>query len=183
MVRREDYDTWAELGNAGWGFDDVLPYFKRLENQEHGPSEYHGENGPVGISDMRDPRQICHAFVTAGRELGVPYTDDFNGRVQEGVGMYQLTVRNGVRTSSADYLKRKRANLEVRTECLVERIVFEGRRAVGVVYRDKSGTSQTVRAGREIALCAGAIGSPQILQLVRRGCRNAVAGKGHFRCA
>ena len=174
----EDYDTWAELGNAGWGFDDVLPYFKRLENQEHGPSEYHGENGPVGISDMRDPRQICHAFVTAGRELGVPYTDDFNGRVQEGVGMYQLTVRNGVRTSSADYLKRKRANLEVRTECLVERIVFEGRRAVGVVYRDKSGTSQTVRAGREIALCAGAIGSPQILQLSGVGAGTLLQEKG-----
>ena len=161
----EDYDTWAELGNTGWGFDDVLPYFKKLENQERGPSRYHGENGPVGISDMRDPRQICHAFVTAGRELGVPYSDDFNGRVQEGVGMYQLTVRNGRRTSSADYLRRKPANLEIRTKCVVEKILFAGRRASAVACRQKAGNLETIRAEREIILCAGAIGSPQILQL------------------
>ena len=174
----EDYDYWASLGNTGWGFDDLLPYFKRLEDQERGPSEFHGENGPVGISDMRDPRAICHAFVTAGKELGVPYTDDFNGRVQEGVGMYQLTVKNGLRTSSADYLKKMPSNLELRTGCLVERILFEGKKAVGVVYRDKSNNVQTERANKEIALCAGAIGSPQILQLSGVGAGSLLQDKG-----
>ncbi len=161
----EDYDLWAELGNTGWGFEDLMPYFKKLEDQERGPSEYHGENGPVGISDMRDPRAICHAFVTAGKEIGVPYTEDFNGKVQEGVGMYQLTVKNGLRTSSADYLKTKRTNLEVRTECMVEKLITSGKQVTGVRYRDAQGQVQEVSARREVILCAGAVGSPHIMQL------------------
>ncbi len=176
--QKQDYDTWAALGNKGWSYEELLPYFTRLEDQERGPSKYHGEGGPVGVSDMRDPRQICHAFVTAGRELGVPYNDDFNAEVQEGVGMYQLTVKNGMRTSSADYLRHKPANLELRTECLVERIMFEGRRAMGVTYRDKSGARHSMLCGREVVLCAGAIGSPQILQLSGVGPSSLLQDKG-----
>lgn len=174
----EDYDSWAALGNTGWGYNDVLPYFTRLENQERGPSHFHGDRGPVGVCDMRDPRKICHAFVTAGKELGVPYNDDFNGQSHEGVGMYQLTVRNGLRTSSANYLRRKRANLDVRTGCFVERIEFEGRRAVGVRYVDAANLAQSVQARREVVLCAGAIGSPQILQLSGVGAGTLLQEKG-----
>lgn len=176
--QKEDYDYWAELGNKGWSFEELVPYFTKLEDQERGASKYHGEGGPVGISDMRDPRKICHAFVTAGNELGVPYTNDFNGEVQEGVGLYQLTVKNGRRTSSADYLRKAPSNLELRTECMVERIVFEGKRARGVVYRDKSGKQHTVLADVEVALCAGAIGSPQILQLSGIGAGSLLQEKG-----
>lgn len=163
--QKEDYDYWESLGNKGWGYPALLPYFKKLEKQERGPSEYHGAGGPVAVSDMRDPRKIGYAFITAGKELGVPYTEDFNGEVQEGVAPYQLTVGTAFRSSSADYLRKKPANLYLATSCSVERILFEGKRAVAVEYRDKQGQKKEARAGREIVLCAGAVGSPQILQL------------------
>ncbi len=176
--QKEDYNHWESLGNKGWGWNDLLPYFKKLEKQERGPSEYHGGDGPVAISDMRDPRVIGHAFITAGKELGVPYTDDFNGEVQEGVAPYQLTVGKAFRSCSADYLRGNKPNLTLETNSLVERILFEGKKAVAVEYRDAKGQLHTARAGREIVLSAGAIGSPQILQLSGVGNAELLREKG-----
>jgi choline dehydrogenase len=163
----QDFDLWEELGNRAWGYRHVLPYFKNFERQERGSDEYHGTNGPIGVSDMRDPRDICQAFIDAGHELGIRANKDFNGPAQEGVGLYQLTVWDGVRTSSADYLKDTaiRSNLKVQCNAHVQKIQFQGSRAVGVSYLLDDGIVRQAAASAEIILCAGAIGSPQILQL------------------
>jgi choline dehydrogenase len=163
--QREDFDEWARLGNAGWGFDDVLPYFKRSEDQQGGASEYHGAGGPMAVSAL-EPHELCEAYIEANRELGIPRNDDFNGVQQEGAGYYHTISRRGRRSSCAvAYLRPalKRPNLQVQTEALVARIRFEGQRAVGVDYR-VGGETRTARAQREVLLCAGAINSPQILQ-------------------
>jgi choline dehydrogenase len=162
-----DYDHWRQLGNAGWGWDDVLPYFRKAEDQERGADELHGAGGPLGVSDIRMKHPICDAYLKAAAEIGIPLNPDFNGPQQEGAGYYQLTTRGGFRCSTArGYLRpvAKRPNLEVRTDALVERIELDGRRATGVTYR-RSGKSETVHARAEVLLSAGAIGSPHILQL------------------
>ena len=162
-----DYDRWRQFGNTGWSFEDVLPYFKRAEDQERGADDWHGAGGPLAVSDMRVRRDVCDAFIAGAAEVGVPRNDDINGADQEGAGYYQLTARNGLRCSAATaYLKplRRRSNLVVETGAHVHGLRFAGRRAVGVRYacgrlmRDAS-------ARAEIILCAGAVGSPQILQL------------------
>ncbi|MDQ2081504.1 GMC family oxidoreductase N-terminal domain-containing protein [Xanthobacteraceae bacterium Astr-EGSB] len=163
-----DFDHWRELGNEGWSAQDVKPFFLKAEDQERGADCFHGVNGPIGVSDMRDRREICDAFVRAGAELKYPLNDDFNGPDQEGVGIYQLTVRNGFRASTAvGYLRpaRRRANLKIEVHAHVHRILFDGTRAAGVEYRDARGTTRTACARGEIILCAGAIATPQILQL------------------
>ena len=165
--QKEDYDHWRQLGNAGWSFEDVLPYFKRAEDQERGPDDYHGSGGPLAVSDMRIRRALCDRFIEAAGELGIPASDDFNGARQEGAGYFQLTARNGRRCSTAvGYLKpaRRRANLTVVTHAQTERVLFQGRRAVGVAYRRK-GRPAEARCRGEVILAAGAIGSPQILLL------------------
>jgi len=165
--QKEDYDHWRQLGNAGWSYDDVLPYFKRAEDQERGPDDYHGSGGPLAVSDMRIRRALCDRFIEAAGELGIPASDDFNGARQEGAGYFQLTARNGRRCSTAvGYLKpaRRRANLTVVTHAQTERVLFRGRRAVGVAYRRK-GRPAEARCRGEVILAAGAIGSPQILLL------------------
>lgn len=162
-----DYDHWRQLGNAGWGWDDVLPYFRKAEDQERGADEFHGTGGPLGVSDLRMKHPICDAYLKAAEEIGIPLNPDFNGAEQEGAGYFQLTTRGGFRCSTArGYLRpaSKRPNLEVRTDALVERIELEARRATGVTYR-RGGTSETVHARAEVLLSAGAIGSPHILQL------------------
>ncbi len=162
-----DYDHWRQLGNVGWAWDDVLPYFKRSEDQVRGADDLHGVGGPLAVQDLRMEHPICEAFVAAAQEIGIPLNKDFNGPDQEGVGYYQLTTRNGLRCSSAKaYLGPARGggNLEVRTEALVERIELDGRRATGVTYR-QGGRSVTATARAEVILSAGAIGSPHILQL------------------
>ena len=162
-----DYDHWRQFGNAGWGWDDVLPYFLKAEDQQRGASDLHGKGGPLSVSDLNENNPICDAYVRAATEIGIPENPDFNGPTQEGVGYYQLTKRNGLRCSTAKgYLRpaRGRANLEVRTGALVQRIELDGGRAVGVTYR-KGGASHTVKAAAEVLLSAGAIGSPHILQL------------------
>ena len=162
-----DYDHWRQLGNAGWGWDDVLPFFKRAEDQERGADEFHGTGGPLGVSDLRMKHPICEAYLKAAVEIGIPLNPDFNGPRQEGAGYFQLTTRGGFRCSTArGYLRpaAKRPNLEVRTGALVERIELDGRRATGVTYR-RGGQSETVGARAEVLLSAGAIGSPHILQL------------------
>ncbi len=161
----QDYDRWSELGNSGWSYDDVLPYFKKSEDQERGSNTYHGIGGPLKVSDLRLRREIAERFIDAAAEIGIPRNDDCNGKTQEGVGYFQQTAHKGFRVSSAKAFLRpvkKRANLRVIVRAHVRRIVFEGRRSVGIEYQ-QDGAVKTVRAAREVVLSAGAIGSPQIL--------------------
>ncbi|MEZ5909144.1 MAG: choline dehydrogenase [Hyphomicrobiaceae bacterium] len=162
-----DYDLWAQAGNPGWAWKDVLPYFRKLETNERGPSELHGGDGPLKCSDIHERPELMEAIIRAGNELGVRTTDDFNGPSQDGVGYYQLFTHNGRRSSTAVcYLKpaRKRRNLVVETEALVSRVLFEGRTATGVAYRHK-GAARIARAGREVVLAAGAVQSPPLLEM------------------
>jgi choline dehydrogenase len=163
----EDFDHWRQLGNEGWGFDDVLPYFRHSEDQARGGSPLHGVGGPLSVSDATGPHELCDAFIAAAEEAGVPRNEDFNGPTQEGAGYFQTTSRRGVRWSTArGYLRPalRRPNLEVVTEAMATRVLFEGRKAVGVEYR-RAGAIRTVRARREVILAGGAINSPQLLQL------------------
>jgi choline dehydrogenase len=165
--QREDYDHWAALGNAGWSYDDVLPYFRKLEHNVRGANRWHGAEGPLWASDIGAKHELIEALIEAGGEIGIPRNDDFNGATQEGVGYYQLTTRRGLRCSTATaYLRpaRSRPNLGVETEAQATRVLFDGRKATGVVYR-QGGRDITVRAQREIVLAAGALQSPQLLQL------------------
>ena len=165
--QHQDYDRWRQLGNSGWGFDDVLPYFKKAEDQQRGGDGFHGVGGPLPVSDSRYVDPLSAAFVAAAAETGIPVNPDFNGASQEGAGFFQTTTRSGRRASTAvAYLgaARGRRNLRVETAALVQRVMFEGRRAVAVAYR-KDGALRTVRAGRQIMLCGGAFNSPQLLQL------------------
>ncbi len=163
----EDYDHWAEQGNPGWGWADVLPYFKRSEHNERGADEFHGTGGPLNVRDLTSPNRFGPVFVQAGVQAGYPANPDFNGEQQEGVGMYQVTHKNGERFSAAKaYLtpNLSRPNLQVITGAHATRIITEGRRAVGVEYRQGSELRQ-LRAAREVLLCAGALLSPQLLLL------------------
>ncbi len=162
----EDFDHWRQLGNTGWSFDDVLPYFKRAENQQSIRDGFHGSGGPLAVSDV-ERHPIAEAFIDSATALGFERNDDFNGAKQDGVGYHQTTTRNGKRCSTAvGYLNpaRGRANLQIVTHAHSEKIVFEGKRAVAVQYR-QHGEVKTARARREIILCGGAIGSPQLLLL------------------
>lgn len=160
-----DFDFWRDLGNPGWGYDDVLPFFRKAENQERGPDDYHGAGGPIGISDMRDPRSVCNAFVEAGVQLGIPRTDDFNGLRQEGIGLYQLTVWNGRRSTPANYVRnaRHRKNLTLLLNHSVRKVIVENGAATGIEVTDRDDRAQRIRS-RETILSAGTVGSPVILQ-------------------
>jgi choline dehydrogenase len=162
-----DYDYWRQLGNAGWSYRDVLPYFKKAERQCRGADEHHGADGPLGVAETNWRTELSEAYIQGARELGLPRNDDFNGATQEGTGYYQQTQLGGRRISTArGYLKpaRSRPNLHIVTEALAQRIVLEGQRAVGVTYETPGGRV-TARAGREVILSGGAINSPQLLQL------------------
>ncbi|MDW3222810.1 MAG: choline dehydrogenase [Paracoccaceae bacterium] len=164
----QDYDRWRQMGNTGWGWDDVLPLFKRAENNERGADDFHGDQGPLSVSNMRIQRPITDAWVAAAQSAGYKFNPDYNGADQEGVGFFQLTSRNGRRCSSAvAYLNpiKKRPNLRIITRAQVDKIEIEDGRATGVRYRDRSGKDQVVRSTREIVLCGGAINSPQLLML------------------
>ena len=163
-----DYDAWSKDEHCeGWSYRELLPYFKRAENNERYANDYHGYGGPLGVSNPIAPLPICEAYFRAGQEMGIPFNPDFNGANQEGVGYYQLTQRSARRSSaSVAYLKpiRDRKNLTVCTGVLVTRIVVEKGRAVGVEIVDKpGGQPEILRAGREIILSSGAIGSPKLL--------------------
>jgi choline dehydrogenase len=162
-----DYDHWHALGNRGWRFADVLPYFKKGEHHEGGTSAYHGIGGPLHVADLRCTNPLSHAFIAAGIELGLPRNEDFNGPDQEGVGWFQVTQQGGRRQSAATaYLKPAwhRRNLTICTRAHVGRVLFDRRRAVGVLIREH-GRPQRLRAAREVLLCAGAVNSPQVLML------------------
>jgi choline dehydrogenase len=163
----QDYDVWRQMGNAGWSHADVLPYFKKAEGQIRGADELHGSDGPLGVDDVRMQNPICEAFLKSCIAFGLPPTQDFNGASQEGVGYYQLTNKHGRRCSSAAaYLHpiTLRKNLHVITNAMTERVLIDGRRATGVSVSIK-GRKTTLKARREVILSAGAIGSPQLLQL------------------
>ncbi len=162
----EDYDRWAELGNTGWSFEDVLPYFRKSEDNERGSDFYHGIGGPQKVSDLRLRRPIAEKFIRAVTEIGVPENPDYNGEVQEGVGYFQQTAYNGFRWSTAkSFLRpaRQRANLSIETGAQVTRLILEGKQVTGVRYL-KNGQEKQVTAAAEVLLSAGAINSPHILQ-------------------
>jgi choline dehydrogenase len=163
-----DYDSWAAQGAPGWGYADVLPYFVKAENNVRGPSEYHGGDGPLHVREQRSPRPLCRRLIAASEAAGIPRIADYNGPEQDGVSMFQVTQYNGRRFSAADaYLRpaRSRPNLEVRTNVTALGVELDGERAVGVRIRQGRGGEQLLRAEREVLLCAGAIGSPQLLLL------------------
>ena len=163
-----DFDDWAALGNPGWSFDDVLPYFKRSEDHDHGESPHHGAGGPIHVTDIgRGAHPLCQTFIETAGALGFATTPDFNGPDGEGVGVYQINTDKGRRASSANAFLRpalKRSNLELRIRAHATRILFEGRKAVGIEYRH-NGRIERVMARREVILCGGTINSPQLLQL------------------
>ena len=165
--QREDFDHWAALGNAGWSYADVLPYFIKSESNARGASAHHGADGPLKVSDIGARHELIEAFIEGAAEIGVPRNEDFNGAQQSGAGYYQLNTSKGWRCSSASaYLKpaRGRSNLRIETGALASSIVFEDHRAAGVRYRQDD-VLKTARCKGEVLLAAGAIQSPQLLQL------------------
>ncbi|WP_424951968.1 GMC family oxidoreductase [Deinococcus sp.] len=177
---RADYDAWAEAGNAGWSYEDVLPYFIRAEDNEDGASEYHGAGGPLHVENRRYTNPICDALVEGFETLGYRHNPDFNGAEQEGVGRYQVTQKGGVRWSTATaYLRPalERPNLEARTGAQVLRVVLENGAATGVEYTE-GGQTHTVHARRGVVLSAGAITSPHLLMLSGVGERTQLEAAG-----
>jgi choline dehydrogenase len=162
-----DYDSWARAGNTGWSYADVLPYFKRAENFERGADHWHGGEGPVRVSRPGIRNPLALAFLDAGKQAGYPFNNDTNGATRLGFGPIDMTVGSGLRSSaSRAYLHpvKARRNLSIVTQAAVQRVTFEGRRAIGVSFR-KNGRDQTANARREVALCAGGIASAQLLML------------------
>lgn len=167
--QREDYNHWRQLGNRGWSYENLLPYFRRSEDNQNGSNKFHGSGGGLSVQNIRTNRDICEALILAAEEIGLPRNDDFNGERQEGAGYFQQTARNGLRCSTAvGFLNpiKHRSNLTIITQALVEHILFSGTVAVGVAINLKNSHQQYgLKNGGEIILCAGSIGSPQILQL------------------
>jgi choline dehydrogenase len=178
--QREDFDDWRVLGCEGWGYEDILPYFRRSETNDRGASEFHGGDGPVHVSSIKGRHELMEAFIEAANAIGVPRNDDFNGAHQRGAGYFQLTTRAGLRSSTAKaYLRSGIAgkNLEVVTDAHAEGVVFEGRCAVGVRYRAGNELVEA-RAAREVVLSAGALQSPQLLMLSGIGDGEQLSRKG-----
>jgi choline dehydrogenase len=166
-ANRRDHDRWRDLGNAGWGSDDVLGYYKKAENQERAADAYRGVGGPLNVADLRAVSPLSRAFVEACAEAGLPRNDDFNGSQQEGCGLFQVTQKRGRRHSTAAaYLKpaMKRANLTIHTHAQATQLLFDGQRAVGVAYL-RDGKLEQAQAAREVILSGGSINSPQLLML------------------
>ncbi|PBB91296.1 alanine-phosphoribitol ligase [Mesorhizobium sp. WSM3864] len=164
---RRDYDQWRDLGNEGWGYDDLLPYFRKSEDNERYLDDYHGQGGPLGVSDQRSPIDLTRVYIRAAQQAGYPYNTDFNGAQQHGVGYYQVTQRAARRSSAAQafiYPNANRKNLTVQTEARVLRVFVENGRARGIEVAIKGQTSR-IEARSEVILCAGAINSPKILLL------------------
>lgn len=183
--QKEDYDRWAQCGNRGWSYDDVLPLFKRSEAHENGADAFHGGDGGLTVSLIRAKSEIAEAFIDAAVEMGVPRTDDYNGAEQEGAGYFHQTARKGFRCSSARAFlnpAKARSNLEVITHAHTEALIFaedEPKRVVGVRYHCKGRIEEVrLKPGGEVILSAGAIGSPQILELSGVGCGDVLQKAG-----
>ncbi|MEP7106368.1 MAG: GMC family oxidoreductase N-terminal domain-containing protein [Ferruginibacter sp.] len=165
---KEDFNEWASLGNDGWGYEEVLPYFKRSEHNENFGEPFHGKEGPLNVSFSNHPTQLSEAFMQACELNGIPHNPDYNGEIQTGASMLQFTIRNNQRHSTAKaFLKpvMHRPNLTVRTGCMVKKIVIENDRATGVEIISKKGETISIRCNKEVILSAGAIQSPQVLML------------------
>jgi choline dehydrogenase-like flavoprotein len=178
--QKEDYDQWAQMGATGWSFDDVLPYFKKLESFEDGGNRMRGGDGPMAVERVKLRPEIAEAFIAAGEQAGFPRNSDYNGETQEGFGYYQVTQKRGRRWSAADaYLRRaeRRRNLAVRTGAHVTRLILDGRKVTGVEY-EQNGHRHRVHARREVILAAGAVQTPQILELSGIGDPLHLAGVG-----
>jgi choline dehydrogenase len=162
-----DYDNWAQMGARGWSWDDVLPYFRKSQNQERGGNDFHGAGGPLNVSDFPDEHPVSRALVEACVQAGIPYKDDLNDGNQEGCSFFQMTARNGRRHSAAvAYLHpaMKRANLTVETRAMTTRILWDGRKAVGVEF-EQHGETRRVMVAREVILAAGSVESPKLLEV------------------
>ncbi len=169
--QRLDFDSWAQMGNRGWGYADILPYFKRSENKlGGGDAEFHGQGGPFTVTEIDEKDPLCDAFIEGAQSLGIPRNNDYNGRVQEGIAYAQRSVHKGRRVSPARcflYPAMQRKNTEVITNAHVQKIIIENKRATGVLFKrgNRNSADLTVSANREVIVCAGAIASPQVLQL------------------
>ena len=177
---KNDYDEWARLGNTGWSYKDVLPYFKKSEHREAGADEFHGQGGPLNVAGMRSPGVINEMFFEAGRQTQMPFTDDFNGAQQDGLGMYEVTHKGGERWNTArayldDHMDRP--NLTVITGAAAQKVIIEAGRAIGVVAK-VNGKPQTFTATREVILSGGAFGSPQLLLLSGVGAKDKLSEHG-----
>jgi choline dehydrogenase len=164
--QREDFDGWRKDGNVGWGYDDVLPFFRKSENQQHGPNEFHGVEGPLSVSDVSGCHPLCEAFVESAVAAGFPRNEDFNGAAQEGVGYFQMTARRGRRVSSSVAFLReaeRRTNVALRTDAMVSQLTMQSGRVTGVTYTC-NGETKTVHAKHAVVLSAGSLNSPAILQ-------------------
>jgi choline dehydrogenase len=175
-----DYDHWRDLGNPGWSFAEVLPYFKKSENQERGASDYHGVGGPVNVADPRYVNPLTRAFLAAAEQIGIARNPDFNGATQDGAALYQVTQKNGGRWSAADgFLQsaRERDNLTVITGAHAVRVLLEGNRALGVAFL-RDGAMQEARADAEVILAGGTVNSPQLLMLSGIGAADELNAAG-----
>ena len=165
--QREDYEAWAAAGNPGWSYEEMLPWFLASEHNTRGADALHGSGGGLWVDEVGPPLECTDLFIQAGVSIGLPFNTDFNGPSQEGIGRYQVNVRNGVRqTAATSFLKPalKRANLELATHALAEKLLFDGERVTGVQYRRKDKVLR-VAARRSVILCGGSINSPQLLEL------------------
>ena len=178
--QEQDYDMWRQLGNVGWSWNDVLPYFLKSEKQEHGSSKFHNDNGPLYVSDQRIKLDILDEFMNAAAEIGIPKVTDFNTGNNYGCGYFQVTVKNGLRCSAAvAYLNpiKNRNNLKIEIKAHVKNIDFEKTKATGLAYW-KGNKLVKVKAKKEIILSAGSIGSPHILQVSGVGDAYKLKNKG-----
>ncbi len=177
---KADYDEWARLGNKNWSYKDVLPYFKKSENRSAGANEFHGQDGPLHVQPVRSPGSISEVFFEAGRQNQIPMNDDFNGESQEGIGMYEVTHKDGERWNTARAFlddNMDRPNLTVVTGAMAEKVIIEAGRATGVNCKI-NGKPQTVFASREVILSGGAFGSPQLLLLSGIGAKDKLTPHG-----
>lgn len=177
---RADYDAWAKLGNQGWSYDELLPYFKKSENRSAGANEFHGGKGPLHVQPIRSPGSISEIFLEAGRQIQLPMNDDFNGERQEGLGMYEVTHKDGERWNTARAFlddNMDRPNLTVITDAMTQSVIIEHGRAVGVDVKVK-GKLRTIKARHEVILSGGAFGSPQLLLLSGIGPKEKLAPHG-----
>ncbi len=177
---KADYDEWARLGNKGWSYDEVLPYFKKSENRSAGADEFHAQGGPLHVQPIKEPGSISKIFLEAGRQNQMPFTDDFNGAQQEGLGMYEVTHRDGERWNTArafldDHMDRP--NLTVITHAMAEKVIIEDGRAAGVQCKVKK-KPRTIKARNEVILSGGAFGSPQLLLLSGVGAKDKLEPHG-----
>lgn len=178
---RWDYDNWAEMGADGWDYESVLPYFKKSEHREAGANEFHGQGGPLNVAPITSPSEINEIFLEAGDQLQIPRNEDFNGAKQEGLGLYEVTQKNGERWNTARAFlddNMDRPNLTVVTEALTEKILIEDGQAKGVRVRIGKGSARNIRSNREVIVCGGAFGSPHLLLLSGIGAKDKLEPHG-----